>query len=272
MVQMKVEGGQPEVNLARASSMIDKAAGEGADLILLPEAMDLGWAHPSALSLAEEIPSGAACRMLQERAREHGVFICGGLVEKDGDRTYNAALLVSPEGEILVHHRKINVLDIAHEYYAQGRDLKVVETNFGSVGLMICADGFAHQRVISQTLCYMGADIIISPSSWALPPQMAHDSELATEIWYDHYAPVARKFGVHMAGCSNVGKLNDGPWKGFHAIGNSMVIDPDGHMAAGGLFGVDAEGIIYHDMMLRPRPVRGTDWLDYFNTQSGLGP
>jgi len=264
MIQMRVEGGNREANLAKAKAMIAEAAENGADIILLPEAMDLGWAHPSALTDAAPVSGGSTSRMLMESAKNLEVYICSGLVEKAEDGIYNSALLISPEGEILIHHRKINILDIAQQYYGQGRGLKVVDTRFGSIGLMICADGFADQRVITQTLCYMGADLILSPTAWALPPESSFDKELATTIWYNHYAPVARKFNVHIAGCSNVGELNDGPWKGYSAIGNSMIVGPEGQIMAGNCFGVDAETIIYHDVVIRSRPVRGTDWVDMF--------
>ncbi|MCP4312769.1 MAG: DUF4185 domain-containing protein [Bacteroidetes bacterium] len=264
MIQMRVEGGNREANLIKAKEMIAEAADKGADIILLPEAMDLGWAHPSALTDAAPVPDGPTSTMLIESARNHKVYICSGLVEKAEEDIYNAALLISPEGEILNHHRKINILDIAQQYYGQGRGLKVVDTRFGSIGLMICADGFAHQRVITQSLCYMGADLILSPTAWALPPELCHDEELATGIWFEHYAPVAGKFNVHIAGCSNVGELSDGPWKGYSAIGNSMLIGPEGQILAGNCFGVDAETIIYNDVLIRPRPVRGTDWVDMF--------
>ena len=268
MVQMKVDGGNREANLEKARAMIEEAAGQGADMILLPEAMDLGWAHPSALTDAAPVPGGATSTMLRECARDHGVYVCSGLVEQAGNEVYNAALLISPDGEILIHHRKINVLDIAQPFYGQGRELKVVETQFGAIGVMICADGFAHQRVLSQSLCYMGADLILSPAAWALPPESSHDMELATSIWTGHYAPVARKFGVHIAGCSNVGMLTAGPWEGYSAIGNSMVVNPMGAIEAGNYFGADAERIIYHDMVLQSRPARGTDWEQLFNSRS----
>ena len=163
-----------------------------------------------------------------------------------------------------MHHRKINILDIAQPFYGQGHGLNVIETQFGSIGLMICADGFADQRVMSQSLCYMGADIILSPTSWALPAELKHDKKLATDIWYGHYSPVASKYQVYLAGCSNVGELNDGPWKGYSAIGNSLVIGPDGNIVAGNHFGEDAETIIYSNIKIRNRPVRGTDWVKLF--------
>ncbi len=270
LAQMKVDGGNRQANLDKARAMIAEAAENGANIVLLPELMDLGWAHPSVLTQATEIPGGESCRVLTEAARENHVYVCSGLAEKDGGEIFNSALFIDPSGKILLHHRKINILDIAQPFYGQGRSLNVAETRFGSIGLMICADAFADQRVISQTLCYMGADIILSPTSWALPADLKQDKKLATDIWYNHYSPVAKKYSVYIAGCSNVGVLTDGPWKGFSAIGNSMVIGPGGNIVAGGQFGEDAETIIYSRIKIHNRPVRGTDWMKLFEKRESI--
>ena len=264
---MLVEGGNRANNIARAEKMIKEAAENGADLVLLPEVMDLCWAHPSALQDATSIPDGETCRMLIKAARENKVYVCSGLAEKAGDKVYNSAVLISSEGNILIHHRKINELDIAHQFYAVGESLHVCKTKFGTIGLMICADAFAAERVISQTLGYMGADIIISPTAWALPTDWDTTKLTPREIWYGHYAPVAKKFSLHIAGCSNVGMLTGGPWIGKMAIGNSLVIGPEGEIITEGQYGVDAEIILYSDIKINERPVRGTNWEKYFNKQ-----
>ena len=62
--------------------MIDEAAKNKADVILLPEAMDLGWTDPSALTDALPIPEGKTCQFLMEMAKKHQVYICSGLIEK----------------------------------------------------------------------------------------------------------------------------------------------------------------------------------------------
>ena len=64
LCQMKVVGGNRAVNLTHAGDMIAEAARNGADLILLPEAMDLGWTDPSALTEAEPVPEGKTCAFL----------------------------------------------------------------------------------------------------------------------------------------------------------------------------------------------------------------
>jgi predicted amidohydrolase len=46
--QMRVVGGEPDLNVERAVDRVGLAASRGARLVLLPEALDLGWTHPSA--------------------------------------------------------------------------------------------------------------------------------------------------------------------------------------------------------------------------------
>jgi predicted amidohydrolase len=48
LLQMRTEPGDRNRNLAHAEELISTAAAKGAKCILLPEAMNLGWTHPSA--------------------------------------------------------------------------------------------------------------------------------------------------------------------------------------------------------------------------------
>ena len=60
LAQIAVEGGALEANLARVEVAVAEAASAGADIVVLPEAADVGWAHPAVLELADVIPGGAA--------------------------------------------------------------------------------------------------------------------------------------------------------------------------------------------------------------------
>ena len=73
------------------------------------------------------MPGGEACERLRAAARKHRVLVCAGIIERDGDRLYNAAILISAEGEILLHHRKINELDFARGLYASRDRLGVAD-------------------------------------------------------------------------------------------------------------------------------------------------
>jgi aliphatic nitrilase len=71
--------------------------------------LDLGWAHPSARELAVEIP-GPMSEALCRAAAEAGLHVVAGLTERAGSAIHNAAVLIDLGGEILLKHRKINLL------------------------------------------------------------------------------------------------------------------------------------------------------------------
>ena len=266
LAQMSVVGGDREANLKHAGEMISEAVEQGAQFILLPEAMDLGWTDPSALTEAEPIPEGKTARFLSDMAQKHKVFVCSGLIEKDGDKVYNSAVLIDPTGEVILVHRKINELDIGHPYYALGERLNVCHTEFGTIGLMICADASTGDRVIPRALAYMGADVILSPSSWAVVADHNNQSDPYGGMWKDAYKPVAKDFRVWIASCSNVGWMTGGPWKGWKGIGCSMVIGPGGHEVVNAPYGATADTILYVDILPENRPGQGTTWHQYWNS------
>jgi predicted amidohydrolase len=248
MVQMLVEGGDKRRNLQHARDLIALAATHGAQVVLLPEAMPLGWTHSSARNDADAIPSGETCAMLAESAKTHDVYICSGVLERSGDRIFNSAVLIGPDGRLLLHHRKLNELEIAHDLYARGDRLNVAHTPLGTFGLMICADAFVKGQVISRTLGVMGAQVILSPCAWAVDADHDNTRDPYGQLWLDNYQPVAREFGLWIAGASNVGQITDGPWKGRKCIGCSLLINPRAEAIVRGPYGENAETILYSDV------------------------
>lgn len=244
LLQMFVEPAAPERNLVRAEERIRAAAQQGADTVLLPETLDCGWTHPCAEDLAGPIPGGDACERLRQAARDSGVMVCAGIVERCGDRLFNAAVLIAPDGTLLLHHRKMNELDFARRLYSGGDRLGVAETVHGRVGMMICADAFVRGLVISRTLGHMGARIILSPCAWAVPPHFDNAKEPYGKLWRQSYGPPARRHEMWIAGCSNVGPVTAGEWSGWQCIGCSMVVGPDGKVVAQAAYGPESEEIL----------------------------
>lgn len=271
LIQMLVEGGRKEANLRRATERIAQAAAHRAQVVVLPEALTLGWTHHSAKTDADEIPDGLACVKLREAARQNKVYVCSGIIERAGNRIFNSAIFINPAGEVILHHRKLNELEIGHEFYEQGDRLQVAHTPLGAFGVMICSDAFARSQTISRALGLMGADMILSPCAWAVPADHDNTREPYGQLWQDNYGPVARDFRMWIAGASNVGWLTDGPWKGRKCIGCSLIVGPDGRARLKGPYGVDADTILYAEVKLEPRPARGDQWAKVWG-QSGTRP
>ena len=249
--QMRVAGGEVTENLARALATIEAAKKEGAALVVLPEVLDCGWCDQSGREEAGEIPGGPSFATLARAATKHSLHVCAGLTEREGDLIYNAAVLLAPDGRLLLKHRKVNELDFAKRVYTTGTTAEAVcHTTLGRIGLMICADGFIAGETISRSLAAQGARLIVSPCAWAVPPHHDQEREPYGALWRDVYGRVAKESGIWIAGASNVGTIRHGPWAGRHCIGCSMLVGPDGDVHAQGSYGPDAEEIIHAPIRL----------------------
>ncbi|MCA9405545.1 MAG: carbon-nitrogen hydrolase family protein [Candidatus Omnitrophica bacterium] len=232
MGQLLVEGGEPDRNLERAQKMIREAAALQCDLILLPETLDLAWTHPSAKTEAEPIP-GKYSDLLANQARENKIYVCAGLTERDGDKVYNSAVLIDADGNILLKYRKINVLEVGQEFYQIGDRLGVVETPFGIIGVNICADNYIDGICIGHTLARMGAQIILSPSSWTVDYSITEEDDPYGEKWMKPYTTLAKFYNLVIVGTTSVGYIVGGPYEGKKMIGCSLAVRKEGVLAKG---------------------------------------
>ena len=243
MGQMLVVGGQVDENLGRAERMIERGGGGGCKIVVLPECLDIGWTNPAARELTGPVP-GAASERLCAAARQAGIYVVAGLTEKAGDKIYNTAVLISPEGEILLKHRKINILAIAQDIYSTGDRLGVAQTEVGKIGVNICADNFPDSLELGQSLGRMGAQILLSPCAWAVDANYDNEEEPYGKMWNESYIKLCKLYEMSVVGVSNVGWIDSGVWKGRKCIGCSLAVGPDGEILAEGPYGVEAEELI----------------------------
>jgi hypothetical protein len=254
--QLLVEGGEPERNLERAVSMIRNAAENRCDIILLPETFDLAWTHPSALNEAQPIP-GPYSDILCREAAANNIFVCAGLTEKTADRVYNTAILINRKGEIILKYHKINLLGVEFPYYAIGNTLNVVETEFGTVGVNICADNYMDGLHIGHTLARMGAQLILSPSSWTVDYSINEEHDPYKEKWIRPYSILANLYDLVIVGTTCVGYIVGGPYEGKKSVGCSLAVNRNG-IVAQGKFNEFAGELIFTEFEIPERKEKGT--------------
>lgn len=271
MGQMLVEGGRPRENLARAVEMIAQAGRQGCQIVVLPECLDLGWTHPLARQLAAEIP-GPASDVLCRAAAEAGLHVVAGLTERAGGKLYNAAVLIDAGGRVLLKHRKINLLHVGQSVYSTGDRLAVAETACGVIGVNICADNFPNSLAIGHSQARMGAEILLSPSAWAVLAEHDPVAEPYGALWEGSYRTLASLYAMPVVGVSNVGWITGGPWAGRKCIGCSLAVGACGEILAKGPYGVDAQELIVVEIALRPRTVTGTDIAPMLRSKGYDGP
>ena len=256
MGQLLVEGGEPERNLKRAGKMLEDAAEKSCRLVLLPECLDFAWTHPSAKTEAQPIP-GPYSDILCKLAKTYNLYLCAGLTERSEDKVYNTAIFISPEGNILLKYRKINVLTVAQDIYSIGETLSVVKTPFGVVGVNICSDNYIDSLDIGHTLARMGAQIILSPSSWTVDYSIVEGDILYGKKWLKPYQTLAVAHDLIVVSATAVGVIVGGVYEGKKMVGCSLAVNKDG-IVAEGKYNEFTGQLVIADITIPPPRVLGT--------------
>lgn len=165
-----------EGNIARGLELASRAVDDGADLVVLPELASTGYSfhnRAEAYVHAEEVPGGETIATWAAFAKERNVHLAGGLVERDGMRLYDTAVLVGPDGYI-GRYRKTHLWNQEKLWFTPGDEgYPVFETAIGRIGLMVCWDVWFPE--VPRLLAQQGADIICSVNNWVWTPPPLFD-------------------------------------------------------------------------------------------------
>lgn len=230
-IQM-ISGADVQANLEAAARLIAQAAGQGAELVLLPECFAaFGNRSLQAIAAAEYDGSGPIRRFLAEQAREHAVWLVAGsipLPAEPGGKAMACCLVVDDQGREVVRYDKLHLFDVEvsdnHRSYRESRDygygdrLVCIDTPVGRLGLSICYDvRFAE---LYQALRNAGAELIVVPSAFTAVTGAAHWEVLlrARAMKTQCYVLAANQGGSH--------------GNGRETFGHSCLIDPWGEVTA----------------------------------------
>ena len=136
-------------NLEAAEAAIDKLAAQGADLVVLPEMFHFLGPDEEKITNAELIP-GPSIDRLQRKAKAKGIFLhCGSILEKVGNKIYNATVVFNRQGERVAFYRKIHLFDVEipggivykeSAVVTPGKEVVTFNCEGVTVGLSICYD------------------------------------------------------------------------------------------------------------------------------------
>lgn len=149
-------------NVEHAVAAIASAAGQGADLVLLPETYPGPWTPPLDY---DALPA------LRAAAREHAIFIAAGFIEPAEDGGFYVSHgLIDDQGELLGTYRRTTPtgpwLYKGHFFWdfdwQEAESWPVFETRLGTIGIAICSEVYMPE--VSRALALQGAEIILLPS------------------------------------------------------------------------------------------------------------
>lgn len=163
-------GKAPQENPPQFAPLIEEAARQKADLVVLPEMLTYFGTGLKYADCAEPVP-GPSTEYFGKLASRHHLYIVAGLIERDGHLIYNTAALIGPDGKLAGKYRKVTLPRSEVEEGVQpGNDYPVFDTRFGKLGMMICYDGFFPE--VARQLTLNGAEVIAWPV-WGCNPLLA---------------------------------------------------------------------------------------------------
>ena len=165
--QFRPRFGKPEANLAGVLRLLE---GVRAALIVLPELPFTGYYfrdRAEAMALSEVPRKSRLVEALVETCRKRSLHIVTGFAEREGDRCFNASLLLGPKG-ILQTYRKIHLFNREKSWFDPGNlPLNVRRVGGARVGMMICFDWAFPE--IARSLALQGMEVLCHPSNLVLP-------------------------------------------------------------------------------------------------------
>jgi predicted amidohydrolase len=245
-------------NLRRFLELIEEAASQRVDLLVLPEVGLQGYADfafaPGSeeradqkqyyFREAEPIP-GPATEAIRAAAQRHGMYVQLGLAESTlhGNAIFNSTALISPEGVVGVYRKIHNQFEFP--YFCAGEDATTSDTPFARVGSVICYDLCFPELLRAYAL--QGADVVLMSTAW---PMRGHDRTDDYHGWSMDLAAQANAFFNQMWLV-----ISNHCEKGVYSesldyYGGSQIVDPYGKVVA---YLGDEEGLVVHRAELREK-------------------
>ncbi len=211
-------------NLDVADAMICELVQAGASLIMLPEHFNYLGQDSEKPKNSETIDSSPSLDMVRQRAKEFGVHIhIGSFLEKEGNQTYNTAVVFDPSGCVVAKYRKIHLFDVkvpgGKRYFesdtiSPGDSLKTFTIRDLTFGLATCYD--LRFPEMFRKLVELGANVFLLPAAFTL------------ETGRDHWELLLRARAVENL-CWLVAANQYGPSPPNNiSYGRSMIINPWG--------------------------------------------
>ncbi|MBJ7443739.1 MAG: carbon-nitrogen hydrolase family protein [Sphingobium sp.] len=223
-------GIDPAANAAAIVEMVERAKGEGADMLFTPEMagyLDRDRARAAA-TLRSQAEDGVLAAVRDAAAR-HGLWVHIGSLPLKGERTdgrwANRSFLIDDTGAIRASYDKIHLFDVdlatgeswrESSVYGPGEQVVATDTPWGRMGFSICYD--MRFPDLYRALTNAGATILLAPAAFTVPTGQAH--------WHVLLRARAIEAGCFVIATAQVGAHADGRV----TYGHSLVIDPWGEV------------------------------------------
>lgn len=167
-----------DLNIAKISDLVSKAAHQGAQVILPPELFESPYfcreERDTFFDLAHPVENHPTIAHFQRMAKDLYVVIPVSFFERCGQVYYNSLAMINADGALLGVYRKSHIPDgpgYEEKFYFRNGDtgFRVWDTTFGKIGVGICWDQWFPE--CARAMVLMGAEILLYPTAIGSEPE-----------------------------------------------------------------------------------------------------
>lgn len=212
VIQMDMKLADPAYNFSHAEELIRKAAGDGPDVVLLPETWNTGFFPKENLASYCDRDGTETKRRIGALAAELGVnIVAGSISNRKYDGIYNTAFVFDRKGACVAQYDKTHLFTPSgeHAYYKLGDHPCTFELDGKRCGLIICYDLRFLELV--RTLALTGLDVLFIPAQWPAIRRRHWDTLVAARAIENQMFVVACNSCASDTKCGGSSRILD-PW------------------------------------------------------------
>lgn len=217
--QLELSVDDPASNFAKSKKAIKEAALNGAQLVLLPELVNSGYAFQSreqAFSNCWQV-DGPEIREWKRLVSELNIVLVAGVGLADGKKLTNCSIIIDPTG-LLGLYEKAHLWGKESDFFERGETPPlIVQTHLGRIGTVICYDAEFPEWIRYAML--NGAQLLAIPTNW--PDTGLPNKPTPLEVVRIQAAASQNK--IVIAACDRAGDENGISW-----MSSSVIVDCDG--------------------------------------------
>ena len=152
-----------DAHLAHTETLVSRAAGEGAQLVVLPEIFAM-IGDPSTDNGCQGDVTGQTTAFMGQLAARHGLCIVSSTYERHGERKHVVANVIGADGQEIGRHIKAHLAPGEGAVgLTPGDALEVVDLGVAKAGIIICME--IHYPEMPRIYALQGAEILLWPTS-----------------------------------------------------------------------------------------------------------
>ncbi|MFB7917031.1 carbon-nitrogen hydrolase family protein [Streptomyces sp. NPDC056061] len=218
LLQSSGRPGEVDGNIEAIEAAARRASEAGARLLVCPELFLTGYAIDADVARLAEPADGPSGEAVAAIAARHGIAVLYGYPERAGERIFNAARLVGPDGAASANYRKTHLFgDFEQKWFTPGEEPVVgAELDGVRIGILICYDVEFPENVRAHALA--GTDLLLVPTALMHPFPFVAESLVPVRAFENQ---------MYVAYTNRTG-----PEGAFEFVGLSCLAGPDGAVRA----------------------------------------